>query len=1090
MTAPPRLPGAQDLSPEHPGELGARFAAHDWSLTPLGPISEWPAALRTSVSICLTSRFPILIWWGADYVMIYNDGYRPMLGQMKHPMALGSPGKDVWPEIWDTIGPMLDSVMDTGRATWSRDQKLIVDRNGYLEEAYFTFSYSPITVDDGRVGGVFTAVTETTDHVLSERRLGTLGVLSRRLGEATDADHVRRLATAVLGSNPQDHPLVAMVDATALPDDPRDLDVPEELRADVLAAATQAATLQHQVHHGLPVPVALPDSGLSVAGLHAMPITLPGDDELSEVLVVGRSSQRRWDPALATYVALCITHLGTALSAIRMLDTQRQRAETLEALDGAKSAFFTNVSHELRTPLTLIAGPVTESLADPGLSPEHRERLELVDRNAARLTRMVDAMLDFGRMAASKIQPVPQPLDVVVQTRAMADSFAQAFDRAGLDFAVECDETEQTAFVDRDMYERIVLNLLSNALKYTPSGAVRLRLECGDEGFVVAVTDTGIGIRRRDLPRVFERFEQLPRRGRARFEGGAGIGLAMVKQLTELMGGSVDVESALGRGSTFTIRLPWGSPVEPSEQPAGRSITPRNAVSFLAEAEGWSEPYAAEPAPSAAGTAAVVGSHAQPVAGASTDRPRLLVAEDNPDMRTYLRGALETDYDLEIVRDGTTALQRAVASRPDIVLTDAMMPGLDGFSLTRAIRMNATLRDVPVIILSARAAESDTAEGLTSGADDYVSKPFSVGELKARLASNLERSRARLRDAAWRRAVMESFQDALLITDAEGDVVEVNDAFTQLLGYAAADGPFPVPHPWWPAAEPLLGEARADGGEAPLTDRENVEDLLGQALRGATITGRECRLVTKDHRDVWVRLSTREVESIGDQPNYVVMTLQDVTREHAARERRQAAAELSAEFGSAEDLEQVLESAVTGFAELFDGDSTVRALAGPEEHVFTTAGPVRRDDLDETLWDVLTAAEPEVPAPNERVTGLLISPQNHPSSECRVWVQFRRPRRVATDERIVGDLLGQAFALAVDRVVAATAFADRESHLSRAIESHRLIGQAIGILIERHRVTPAQAFTMLKKASQDRNIKLREIASRVIETGAEPDQAD
>jgi hypothetical protein len=185
----------------------------------------------------------------------------------------------------------------------------------------------------------------------------------------------------------------------------------------------------------------------------------------------------------------------------------------------------------------------------------------------------------------------------------------------------------------------------------------------------------------------------------------------------------------------------------------------------------------------------------------------------------------------------------------------------------------------------------------------------------------------------------------------------------------------------------------------------------------------------------------------------------------------------------------VLGAAVNGFAELFEGGSTVRALAGPEEHVFTAEGPVRRIDVAEALWAALTAAEPEPTAPNERVSGLLISPQNHPSSECRVWIEFPRPRVVTTDERIVGDLLGQAFALAVDRVVAASSFADRETHMARAIESHRLIGQAIGILIERHRVTPAEAFTRLKKASQDRNIKLREIAARVIETGAEPDDA-
>ncbi|HEY9497341.1 MAG TPA: ATP-binding protein [Intrasporangium sp.] len=1084
MTAPPPAPG-RNVSTEHLGEVGARFAAFDWSLTPLGPISTWPSELRGAVSICLTSRFPMLIWWGSEYVMIYNDGYRPMLGT-KHPQALGSPGKDVWPEIWDSIGPMLDSVMNTGVATWSRDQKLMLERNGYLEETYFTFSYSPITVDSGEVGGVFTAVVETTDHVLSERRLGTLGVLSRRLGEASDADHVRRLATAVLTSNPQDHPLAVMVDARTLPEDLRELRVPDPLRADVYAAATQAITTRRQVHHDLPAPVHLENdpAGLAIAGLHALPITLSGDDEMSEILIIGRSAHRQWDPALATYVALCVTHLGTALSDIRALDTERQRAETAEALDAVKSAFFTNLSHELRTPLTLISGPISDALTDPRLTDDQRERLELVDRNTVRLARMVDAMLDFGRMAASKVQPHVVPLDVTAQTRTMAESFARAFRRAGLEFVTEYDNAARPAYLDRDMYERIVLNLLANALKYTPSGTVTVRLACDTDGFTVSVSDTGIGIRRRDLNRVFERFEQLPRPGKARSHEGAGIGLAMVKQLTELMGGTVEVQSALGRGSTFTIRLPWGQP--PAEPAEGRSITPRNIDAFLAETEGWDLPYAAEPAPAETDSQPVAQSPTGfPGQSSASGRPRLLVAEDNADMRTYLRGALSADYDIELAPDGTAALERCLSVRPDIVLADAMMPGLDGFALTRAIRRNSTLRHVPVLILSARAGETDTEEGLTSGADDYVSKPFSLTELKARLASNLERSRARLRDAAWRHAVMESFKDALLITDAEGNVIEVNETFTQLLGHSVPDGDLTMPHPWWPPA----GEPK-DVGANELTDREQVEQIMADALDGVMVRGQECRLVTKDQRDVWVRVSTQQVEGIGDRPDYVVVALEDVTREHAARARRQAAAELSAEFGTAVDLEQVLEAAVNGFAELFDGGSTVRALAGPEEHVFTAAGPVRRADLDHALWQALTAAGPEATTPNERVSGLLITPQNHPSSECRVWVQFPRPRVVTTDERIVGDLLGQAFALAVDRVVAANTFADRETHMARAIESHRLIGQAIGILIERHRVTPAEAFTMLKKASQDRNIKLREIAARVIETGAEPDDAE
>ena len=195
----------------------------------------------------------------------------------------------------------------------------------------------------------------------------------------------------------------------------------------------------------------------------------------------------------------------------------------------------------------------------------------------------------------------------------------------------------------------------------------------------------------------------------------------------------------------------------------GRSITPRTIDAFLAETEGWDLPYAAEAAP--VETASQRGGRS-PRPGSPPARPRADAhgcssRRTTRTCATYLRGALSTDYDIELVPDGAAALERCLAVRPDIVLADAMMPGLDGFALTRAIRRNSALRHLPVLILSARAAESDTEEGLTSGADDYVSKPFSLTELKARLASNLERSRARLRDAAWRRAVMESFKDAL-----------------------------------------------------------------------------------------------------------------------------------------------------------------------------------------------------------------------------------------------------------------------------------------------------------------------------------------
>ena len=195
-------------------EVAALIAATDWSASPLGDPLGWPPSLRTAVGICLSSRFPILLWWGPDLAMVYNDAYRPMLGESKHPRALGAPGREVWTEIWDVIGPMLEQVMSGRGATWSTDQLFVLERNGHPEECYFTFSYSPITTESGEVGGVFCAVTETTERVIGERRLATLADMASLMGAATRADAIRS-ARSILGANPDDHPAVVVLDAPA-----------------------------------------------------------------------------------------------------------------------------------------------------------------------------------------------------------------------------------------------------------------------------------------------------------------------------------------------------------------------------------------------------------------------------------------------------------------------------------------------------------------------------------------------------------------------------------------------------------------------------------------------------------------------------------------------------------------------------------------------------------------------------------------------------------------------------------------------------------------------------------------------------------
>ena len=186
--------------------MAERIRALDWSQTSLGPMERWPEPLKTAVAICLNSRFPMVIWWGPDLILIYNDGWRPILGETKHPRALGSPGRAIWPEIWDVIGPMLEKVMATGEASWEDDGLLMVDRHGYVEEAYFTWSYSPIPDGAGGIGGAFTAVTETTDRVLGQRRTATLRELAARSLEARQVDEACDIAAQTLATNPSDLP--------------------------------------------------------------------------------------------------------------------------------------------------------------------------------------------------------------------------------------------------------------------------------------------------------------------------------------------------------------------------------------------------------------------------------------------------------------------------------------------------------------------------------------------------------------------------------------------------------------------------------------------------------------------------------------------------------------------------------------------------------------------------------------------------------------------------------------------------------------------------------------------------------------------
>ncbi len=762
------------------GEMGALMRSLDLAQTPIGPVEDWPQSLRTSVSICLASRFPMLIWWGPELVMLYNDAYRPMLGATKHPTSLGQRGRECWPEIWDVIGPMLEGVLARGEATWSDDQLLLLDRNGYVEECYFTFSYSPIRDESGGIGGVFTAVTETTGRVLSERRLRTLRELGATLAKAKTVEEACELTAKTLARNTADIPfaLLYLLEAdgkrahlagnTGLePETPASPRVVDLLEAEPVAQPWPLARVvgsgEAQIVHHPMGPFALPpgqaETILSQEAL-VLPVAQAGQEQCAGVLVAGITPLLALDEEYHSFFELVSERLATVIANVRAYEAARRRAEALAELDRAKTTFFSNVSHEFRTPLTLLLGPVEDALDDAQapLAPAQRERLEIVRRNGLRLLKLVNTLLDFSRIEAGRAEAVYEPTDLAALTLDLAGMFRSAIEHAGLQLITDCPPLPEPVYVDREMWEKIVLNLLSNAVKFTFAGQIRVGLQAIDGQVALTVSDTGTGIPAAELPHLFERFHRV-RGARARTQEGTGIGLALVQELVRMHGGTINVSSVVDAGTTFTVTVPFGSAHLPADRlQASRTLdsTALGAAPYVEEALRWL-PGATEEAqaPVMARPAAEVAHRAggEPVAAGTEDaaatRPAqlILLVDDNADMREYLRRLLSQRWTVHAVGDGTTALEMALAQPPDLVLSDVMMPGLDGFELLRALRADPRTSAVPVVLLSARAGEEAAVEGLQAGADDYLIKPFSGRELLARVSAHLEMVRLR-REAA------------------------------------------------------------------------------------------------------------------------------------------------------------------------------------------------------------------------------------------------------------------------------------------------------------------------------------------------------
>jgi PAS domain S-box-containing protein len=782
------------------GEMGRRIREFDWAQHPLGPPEYWPNSLKVVVQLMLSSRFAMWMGWGPEFYFFCNDAYKPTLG-IKGDHALGLSAAKVWEEIWDDIGPRAESVVRTGEATWDECLLLFLERSGFAEETYHTFSYSPVPHDDGSVGGMLCVVTEETDRVIGERRLALLRDVGADLALIKAEEDVCRVVMKRLSERPQDlsfalvylrapdgsvaHLVSAHGIVTGSSLAPAVVSLDDDAVWPMREVFTKgAAVLMNDLGAQFDSLPATP-WGLTPRSALLVPIAQQGQELPAGFLIVGLNPFRPLDSAYRGFLELLAGQIAAGIASARAYEAERKRAEALEEIDRSKTTFFSNVSHEFRTPLTLMLGPLSELVENQRgvLSPAELSLASVAQRNGMRLLKLVNSLLDFSRLEAGRVKARFEPVDLSAYTAELASAFRSAMEKAGLDFKVDCPSLPEPVYLDREMWEKIVLNLLSNAFKFTLRGGVSISLRVLDGAVEMTVQDTGAGIPENARSQLFERFYRV-QGVQARTHEGSGIGLALVHELVKMHGGTVRVESEFGSGSSFFVTLPFGSAHLPPEQCVATPPSQAHgslAKAFVTEALRWLPDTAAH------GGAEPHGNGSAQDAG--TMRPRVLLADDNADMREYIARLLSECYEVTPVADGQAALDAALQRRPDLVLSDVMMPRLDGLGLLEKLRADPGLQSVPIILLSARAGEESRVAGLEAGADDYLIKPFHARELMAKVNSTLMlariRAEAMAREAEMlteRNEILEGMSIAFMALDADYRIVYLNREASHLHG--------------------------------------------------------------------------------------------------------------------------------------------------------------------------------------------------------------------------------------------------------------------------------------------------------------------
>lgn len=669
----PLLVGSAAQGGDAAGVTGRMLLSTDWAATPLGPMEQWPQALRIAVSICLNSRFPMFVWWGPASINIYNDAYIPVLGK-RHPQAFGRPARETWSDIWDVVGTQRDHVMELGESTWNERVLLVMERNGFPEDTWFTWSYSPI-YDGDRIGGMFCACTEETGRVHAERER------DRLVREAQDA---ARTLHNWFDNAPG---FVALL---------RGPDFVFEL---VNKAYYQL--VGHRSLVGRPAFEAMPEVGSQ--GYFAL---LQRVYESGEPFV-GRSMRVVLQPGpdappmerFVDFLYQPVRDAGGAVVGIfaqgHDVTDQVQAAAALQESNRRKDEFLAILAHELRNPLAPIrqAALVAKATPDP---VRQAWAVGVIDRQVGHMALLLDDLLDVSRISRGKLVLRIAEVDLQAVVDAAVEGAWPGIEAKKHKLVLRLPAHPVRVRADAVRLAQVLSNLLSNAAKYTdPGGTITLAAEESDGRLLLRVRDTGIGLSREHLEGIFTMFSQVAA-GSDRAQGGLGIGLALSRGLAQLHGGTLEASSeGPGHGAEFTVCLPLPERAAPA------------------------------PAPERADAATAPRGRAR----------KVLLADDNADALMTMATLLEIEgHEVHTAADGAQALAQAEKVRPEIAILDIGMPRLNGHEVAERIRAAEWGRSMRLIALTGWGQAQDQERARVAGFDHHCTKPVAVEQLLALLA--------------------------------------------------------------------------------------------------------------------------------------------------------------------------------------------------------------------------------------------------------------------------------------------------------------------------------------------------------------------